>query len=185
MKHPAIGLIELKSIARGVVVTDAMVKKSPVKILETHPMCPGKYMILIGGEVAEVEESMKAGIEAAGESLINDLILPQVDKSVIPAITGTTIVKEMESIGVVESFSIASCVVAADIAAKESNVELVEVRLAQGLGGKAYFVFTGKLTDVEQSLYAARKFVSSEGMLAGAEIIRNPHKDVINKAVYW
>lgn len=185
MKEPAIGMIELKSVARGVFVTDVVVKKAPVRILETHPICPGKYMLLICGEVADVEESMKAGIEAAGDLLINSLTIPFVHHSVIPAITGTTVIKEFKSVGIIESFSISSCIVAADLAAKETPIELVEVRLAQGLGGKGYIIMTGELADVEISMDVAKKFIRSEGLLAASEIIPSPHPDLINKALYW
>ncbi len=86
--HPAIGLIELKSVARGIVVTDVVAKKAPVEILKTHPVCPGKYIVLFAGEVAPVEESLSAGLAAAGDSLVNELMLPQVHEGVISAISG-------------------------------------------------------------------------------------------------
>ena len=57
MKEPALGLIELKSIARGIIATDAIVKKAPVKLLGTHPICPGKYMIIFAGEAAAQSDS--------------------------------------------------------------------------------------------------------------------------------
>lgn len=185
MKEPALGMIELKSVAKGIITTDLIAKKAPVRILATNPICPGKYMVLFCGEVADVEESMKAGIEAGGDNLVNDLFLPQVHKSVIPAITGTTDIKNFGAIGVIETFSIASCIVAADIAAKTTPIDLVELRLANGLGGKGYFVMTGDLADIEASLEAARDFVRGEGLLAGCEIIQSPHPDLIDKGMYW
>lgn len=185
MKEPALGMLEFKSVARGIFATDVMVKKAPVKILESHPICPGKYMVLICGEVANVEESMKAGVAAAGDLLINSLFLPYVHRTVIPAINGTTSIKEFKSIGIIESFSISSCVVAADLAAKEAPIDLIEVRLAQGLGGKGYVVMTGELTDLQVSMAKAEGFIRSEGLLAATEIIAAPHKELIDKAVYW
>ncbi|MBU4484425.1 BMC domain-containing protein [bacterium] len=185
MKEPCIGLIEFKSVARGVKVTDIIVKKAPVKVLETHPICPGKYVVLFAGEVADVEESMKAGIEAAGDLLINDLMLPRVHEDIIPSLTGTTNVGKIGAIGIVETFSIASCVVAGDIAAKATSAKLVEMRLANGLGGKAYFVMTGELCDIQASIEAASEYVRADGLLAGSEIIENPHPEVIDKLLYW
>ncbi len=183
--NPALALIELNSIAKGIVVTDLIAKKAPVDILETHPICPGKYMILFAGGVGPVEESLKEGVEAGKDAVINKLLLPNVHQDVIPAIAGCTDIKEFGSVGVVETFSVASCVVAADIAAKAAEVELVEVRLANGLGGKAYFVMTGDLHSVEASMEASVKFVMSEGALAGREIISAPHPDLIEKGMYW
>lgn len=183
--EPSIGLIELKSVARGIVVTDAVAKKAPVRILESHPICPGKYIVLFAGEVAPVEESLAAGIATAGDMLVNEMMLPQVHEGVIPAITGSAKVNEFGSLGIVESFSVASCLVAADIAAKKADVVLTEIRLAMGLGGKAYFVMTGDLYSVESALEAATSYVRSEGMLAGSELIPAPHPDLIAKGVYW
>lgn len=183
--NPALALIELNSIAKGVIVTDAVAKKAPVEILETHPICPGKYLVLFAGEVGPVDESLREGMAIGGDSVINKLFLPNVHLDVVPAIAGCTGITEFGSVGIVETFSVASCVVAADIAAKATEIKLVEVRLANGLGGKAFFVITGELYSVEASVEAAAKFAAGEGMLAGREIIPAPHPDLIAKAMYW
>ncbi|MBF0105978.1 MAG: BMC domain-containing protein [Deltaproteobacteria bacterium] len=185
MKDPALGIIEFKSVAKGIKATDDMVKKAPVTVIETHPVCPGKYLIMIGGEVAAVEESMKAGLETGGDMVINHIFLPHIHPSVIPALTGTARVEKFESLGVIETFSVAACVEAADIAAKATPVQLVEIRLANGLGGKAYFVMTGSLPDMESSLERAKDYIKKTGMLAGCELIASPHSEMIEKGVYW
>lgn len=185
MKEPALGMIEYKSVARGIFSCDAMVKKAPVRLIETHAVCPGKYFTIICGEVADVEESMKAGIETGGDMVVADLFLPYVHRDIIPAIAGTTTIKEFGAVGVIETFAVATCVRAADIAAKATPVELIEIRLANGLGGKGYFVMTGALADVEESLEAAKQFVKKEGMLADSQLIPRPHKDLLDKGLYW
>lgn len=184
MKGPAIALLEIKSIARGITVTDTMVKKAPVAIVDAHAMSPGKYVVLVAGEVAEVEEAYVAGIECAGDLLIHRLFLPHAHASLVPAIHGMAALHEVESLGVLETFSVASCIVAADIAAKAAAVHLVRMRLANGLGGKAYFVVTGPLPDVEAAMDAAAAHVRAEGLLTAVEIIQNPHPDLIVKGVY-
>lgn len=181
---PAIALIEFKSIARGITATDVMAKKAPVIILEASPLSPGKYMTLIGGEVADVEESLQAGIEKAGDLLINQLFLPQVHSSILPVLSGNYPKDKIESLGILETFSVASCVVASDIAAKTSDARLVKIRLANGLGGKAFFVISGSLPDVEASMEAAAAFVRAEGLLTAFEIIQNPHPDMIAKGAF-
>lgn len=178
-------MIEFKSIARGLKATDEMVKKAPVRILETHPVCPGKYMILIGGEVADVQEAMAIGLTVGGDMVVSDFLLPQAHADLIPAITGTTKINRFDAIGIIETFSIASCVEAADIAAKATPIKLVEIRLANGLGGKAFFVMTGELNELEVSLERAKDFVKKSGMLAGCELIAAPHPEMVEKGVYW
>jgi microcompartment protein CcmL/EutN len=185
MKEPALGMIEYKSVAKGIFSCDAMVKKAPVRIIETHAICPGKYITIICGEVADVEESLKAGIETGKDMVIAELFLPHVHWSVIPAVAGATKIEKFGAVGIIESFSVADCVRAADIAAKATPIQLVEIRLANGLGGKGYFVMTGNLADVEASLEAAKQFVKNQGMLAACELIPAPHPDLIDKGVYW
>lgn len=185
MIKPALGLIEFKSIAKGIFATDAIAKKASVEILSTNPVCPGKYIVIFAGEVADVEESLKAGLEAGDDLVVNDLFIPNLHPDVIPAISGATEIKEFGAIAVIETFSVASCVVGADLAAKASAIKLIEIRLANGLGGKGYFVMTGTLADIEASVEAAKEYIKAEGLLAGAEIIAAPHPDLIEKGVYW
>ncbi|MCP4148041.1 MAG: BMC domain-containing protein [bacterium] len=185
MKEPALGMIEYKSVARGIYSCDLMVKKAPVRILETHPVCPGKYLTIVCGEVAEVEEAMKAGLESGKDMVVSDLFLPYLHRSILPALSGTTKIDQFDALGIIETFAVATCVEAADIAAKATPVQLVEIRLANGLGGKAYFVMTGELADVEEALDLAKKHAAKEGMLAAFELIPAPHPDLIAKGIYW
>lgn len=185
MNEPALGIIEYKSVAKGIYSCDLMVKKAPVRIVATHPICPGKYMTIISGEVADVEESMKVGIESGKDMVVNDLYLPYVHRSIIPAIAGTTEINNFDAIGIIETFSVTTCVQAADIAVKGTPIQLVEIRLANGLGGKAYFIMTGKLADVQVALDIAEEFAIKDGMLANSELIANPHPQLIEKGVYW
>jgi microcompartment protein CcmL/EutN len=185
MNEPCLGMIEYKSVARGIYSCDAMVKKAPVRILETHPICPGKYLTIVCGEVADVEEAMKAGLETGKDMVVADLFLPFVHRSVIPALAGTARIENFGSIGVIETFAVATCLRAADIAVKAAAVQLVEIRLANGLGGKGYFVMTGELDDVQESLAAAKEFAVQAGMLAACELIPAPHRDLLAKGIYW
>ena len=181
---PAIALIEYKSIARGISATDAMVKKAPVIILESCAISPGKFMTIISGEVANVEEALKAGIEKAGDLLINHLFLPKVHEAILPALAGKSLTHPILSLGIIETFSVASCIAAADIAAKTAQVHFVKLRLANGLGGKAYFVISGILSDVEVALENAAAHVRQEGLLTAVELIQNPHPDLIAKGAF-
>ena len=117
--------------------------------------------------------------------VINYLFLPYIHRDVVPALNGATEIKEFKSLGIIETFSVVSCVMAADIAAKTAPVKLVEIRLANGLGGKAYLILTGELADVEASIAASKEHVQNEGLLAGAVVIASPHPDLVAKGIYW
>jgi microcompartment protein CcmL/EutN len=176
--RPALGLIEFRSIARGIMTCDFMVKKAPIELLEATPTCPGKYSVVIGGLVAPVESSMEVGLQVGGDQIIDHLLIPNIHEGVFPAIRGTTEVKKILSLGVIETFSIASCIVAADAAAKAANIILVEIRLARGLGGKAFVTLTGELYSVEAALSAATSAIGESGMLTMTTIVPDPHESL-------
>lgn len=178
MKDPAIGLIELNSIAYGFLVTDAIAKKAPVRIHRSQTMCPGKYIILFSGEVAEVEEAYHEALAVGDDAIVDDLFLPHVHPSAIPALDGVTPVDSFDSLGIFETLSLASTIVAADKAVKASPVDLIEIRPPAGLGGKSFFLLTGDLEDLQASIEEAGLAIKESGMLVRRVIIPNPHEDL-------
>ena len=151
MKHPAIGMIETNSIARGIVVHDVMLKKAQIDVVQSNSICPGKYVVFIAGLTADVEEAMGEGLHYGGQAVIDHLIIPNVSETIFPAIIGGNQDIEISAVGIVETFSVASAVVLADMAVKRTDVRLLDLRLAQGLGGKAYFIITGDIYAVQDS----------------------------------
>jgi len=179
----AIGLIELRSIARGIRVCDVMVKKAPVQLLEARSVCPGKYIVLVRGQVAPVEESVLEGIRIGAELVVDDLFLPNVHRQVIPAMEACTEVAGLNALGIVETFSVASSIVSADTAVKAARVELIELRLANGLGGKSFYTLTGDIADVEAAIEAGIEAPLKSGTLVAREIIPAPHADLNFKLI--
>lgn len=174
---PALGLIELCSIARGLVVCDAMVKRAPVRLVRAASTHPGKYIVRVRGGVDEVDEAMKAGLELAREALIDRVFLPYPHQHLEDLLANGARQAPLESIGVLEAFSIAATIRAADAALKAAEVEGLRLVLADHVGGKGHFVFTGLLHDAEEALKAGRAAIG-EALLAGCELIANPHTDV-------
>ena len=78
-------------------------------------------------------------------------------ESVFSALRGITKVEVLEALGIVESFSVASLIEGADAAVKAANVQLVEIRLAMALGGKAFVTLTGSVAAVESAVAAGRR----------------------------
>ena len=176
---PALGTLELSSVARGVVVADAMVKKAPVELVFARAVSSGKFVILVSGEVADVEEAMNAAIAAAQATLVDRLLLPQAADSLLAALRRhAPSPTAVDAVGIFETFSVASTLHAADAAAKAARVEVAELRLADGLGGKAYFILAGEQADVEAALFAA-EHVTPTGMLLARELIPRPHEDLL------
>ncbi len=174
----AIGVIESSSIAKGFEVCDAMAKASLVDILEASPICPGKYMIIVGGLVADVKSAVEAGMEMAGECMIDHLVIPNIDDQVFAAINRTSEIGNVEAIGIIETYSVASGISAADIAVKAADVELIEVRLSRGMGGKTFILMTGTVADVNSAVTSACEIVEQDGLLAAFSVIPAPHEDI-------
>jgi microcompartment protein CcmL/EutN len=174
---PALGLLELCSIARGVRTVDAMVKKAPVRLVQAGSTHPGKYTILIRGGVDEVDEALGAGRLVAAESLIDEVFLPNPHDDLLAVIAGPR-EPALESVAVLETFSVAATIRCADASLKAAEVYAIRIGLARDLGGKGFFILTGTLDDVEAAVEAGRAAIG-EGLLAGCEIIANPHPDIV------
>lgn len=175
MGYTVIGVLEFSATAAGIKALDSMVKAAPVKIIDAKTICPGKFYIIITGDVASVDAALTAGKREGTGYLIDELFIPNLNGQVIPAILGTTQSTKWESLGVIESFSIVSSIVAGDLAAKAAEVELPEIRLATGMAGKSYVKMIGMLHEVEVSMKAAREYVQKQGLLCKDIII--PHAD--------
>jgi len=150
--EPALALIEFNSIAIGIQAGDAMVKKALIASIKAGTVQPGKYLVLITGQVAEVDESLRAGIEWGGASVIDTVFLPQVHPSVVEAVGGGRVEGVGAALGVIETSDVAATIQAADAGVKGAEVTLREIRLADGLGGKAFCLFQGEVQDVEAAV---------------------------------
>ncbi|MCR4425587.1 MAG: BMC domain-containing protein [Firmicutes bacterium] len=170
----AVGIVELISIARGYVAADAMLKAAGVDLFAAKPICPGKFVALVHGTVAEVASSVAAGVDAGEQFVVDQVVIPSIHPGVWPAITGTSVPPGIESLGVIETYSAASAVAAADAAAKAASVELIEVRLALGLGGKAFVTMTGRVDAVRAAVEAGAMEAANRGLLAEKAVIPAP-----------
>ena len=173
-----IGVQEYSSIAVGFLALDAIVKAAPVNILATRIVTPGKFIVLFTGDVASVEASLTAGKDSREEDLLDELFIPNLDRKVIPAIAGPVSVQEWDALGIIESLSVTAGIVAADLAAKEAEVRIPEIRLAGGMGGKSTIKMMGRLEDVEASLAAGAGYVQGKGLLCRQVLIPRPHPDI-------
>lgn len=182
MTHPAIAVVELVSIARGIRATDEMCKKASVELVESAVICPGKYLIVIAGPVGPVEESWRKGLEIGGEAVVDRLFLPNAHEQLVPAMRACTDVGDVDAIAVVETFAAASAILAADASCKRSAVTLIELRLARGMCGKGMYTMTGSQPDIETAVEAGEEILRREsGLLLRTEVIPNPHRDLVAK----
>ena len=177
MAQPSLALLEFDSVARGIEAGDAMIKRGPVEIIVAGTVQPGKYLVLVAGEVADVEEAVEAGTLISGTHLLDTVLLPDVHPAVIDGARGSTSEGSGEALGVIETESVAGILDAADAALKGADVTLQELRMADGLGGRGYALFRGTVSEIEAAVgYGVGRI--SEDQLMQSAVIPQLHGDM-------
>lgn len=171
----AIGMVEYKTVSSGMRAADRMVKTAEVDILQADTVCPGKYMVLIGGDLSAVKAAVDAAAIADSEQLIDSFVLGNPHDSIFSALYGASEIGSPNALGVLETFSAAAAIVAADTAAKTAMVDLIELRLARGMCGKSYLLLTGEIAAVEAAIERAKTGAGEDGMFLDSTVI--PHPD--------
>lgn len=170
--------VEVQSIARGLVAVDALVKKAAARVVLANPVSPGKFLVLLDGTVAEVEESLLEAERVAGEQAIDRLFLPYAHRQLEPAVFGVFPPRPDASVGLVETDTACAGLRAADAALKAAEVTLCVLHLSAGIGGKCWFAMAGDLEDVQAAAKAAADGAGPTHLLA-TEIIPNPHVEFL------
>jgi microcompartment protein CcmL/EutN len=180
--HPCIGLLELCSVARGIEAADAVLWEAGVELLFSEPVQPGKYVVLFTGSVQDVRSAARRGAEVAGPDLVDQLVIPQLHEQVLPIFkrAGGKINGQLDAVGVLETNTVASVLLAVDLSLKTASVDLIDLRIANGLGGKAFFVVTGEVSDVRSAVAAGARQAQESGQLARDVVIARPHADLVH-----
>lgn len=176
----AIGMVEYNTVSTGVAAADLLVKTSDVEIVEAQTVCPGKYIVIITGELSAVRASVDASKTQFGTKLIDSFVLGNPDDAIFPAIYGTTTIENPSALGVLETFDASAIIVAADAAAKTANVQLIELRIAKGMCGKSYMMITGEVAAVSAAIEKAKMTAGDNGMFLDSTVIANPDSKLWN-----
>ena len=172
-RGPSIGFLETASIAKGIEATDAMMKQAAVDLLMTTIVPRGKYLVMIGGAVADVEAALRAGVERAGTSVLDQFLIQNVHPQLPAAIKGKVKVESVEAIGIIETKEVASAIFAGDAAAKAAAVTLIEARNQPG--AKGMVVLTGDVGAVRAAVAAGVATIKKDGMLVAEVVIPRAH----------
>jgi len=174
-----IGFLELNSIAKGIEATDIVLKTAAVNLIFSRPGCPGKYYLLFTGEVAAVQASLDAGRTVGGDHVVDACVIPRIHSQVIRAINMVNMPERMQAVGVMEFFSVTASVYSADAAVKAADVDLIDVRLGTGIGGKSFVILTGEVAAVTEAVQAGINTSNAEGMLVSSVVIPSPHPELL------
>lgn len=180
--QPALALLELDSIAAGIAAGDAMAKRASIGVLRAGTVHPGKYLVLVGGSVGDVEEALEAGREVGASAVLDVVFLPNVHPELVAALGGVRREAGGEALGVIETATVAAIVEAADAGLKGARVRLVELRLADDLGGKGYLLFDGPVAEVEAAVEIGAARVAGAPGLA-TRVISKLHAEMAENLV--
>lgn len=174
----AIGMAEYKTVSMGIKAADAMVKTSQVDIIEAQTVCPGKYIVIITGDLSAVKAAVDTARIQHSEQLIGSFILGNPHESIFPAIYGAAQIEDISALGIMETYDAATIIVAADEAAKTAIVDLIELRIARGMCGKSYLMLTGEVAAVEAAIARAKQAAGEAGMLLDSTVIAHPDAQI-------
>ncbi|MEN8008319.1 MAG: BMC domain-containing protein [Candidatus Krumholzibacteriota bacterium] len=171
--NQALALLEFDSVAAGVLAVDRMLKQAPIALLRCGSVHPGRYLALVGGSVASTEEAHAAGIRSAGDlnALTDQILLPDPHPLLAAAVTGERAAPQGEAVGVVEVSTSPGLLRAVDAVLKAVPVDLVEIRLADDLGGRALAVIDGRLPDVQEALERFGGHLGENTVLCGSSLL--------------
>ncbi len=172
----AIALFEYDSIAAGIESGDDMVKRAPLDVIHAGTVHPGKYLVLVGGSVGDVEEALAAAELRNTDHLVSSMFLPDPHPALVAGLAGDEATRHGESLGIIETDTVADVIRAADAGLKGAEVELQRVYLADDLGGKGYVLFSGTLTEVDAAVEQGSERV--QGALIGRRVIPQLHDEM-------
>lgn len=176
----SIGVIEFSSIGAGYLAEDEMLKAATVELILARTICSGKYLVVFGGTVSDVEAAIEVGVKTGADAVIDYLKVANVHESVFPAVAQSVTLseKDLDALGIIETFSGTSVLAAADSAAKAANVTLFRIHIAMALGGKGLCLMTGRVADVRAGVDAAAAEARSRGLLVSATVIPRPSREL-------
>lgn len=175
----AIGMVEYKTVSTGIRAADLIVKTADVELIQAQTVCPGKFIVLFTGDLSAVKASADASKTQFGEALIDSFVLGNPHESLFKALTCTAEIDQIAALGVIETFTGASAIVAADHAAKTAEVTVFEIRVCRGMCGKSYVLLSGSVAAVEEAVRSSVEKISDEGLVLDYAVIPAPSKDFV------
>lgn len=176
-KNLSLGVLEYRSIAIGMKATDDMLKTSNVDLIFAKPVCPGKYVVLLKGDLSAIQAAVDKGCsDEYASMLVDSCLLGNPDPSIFEGLYCNHEVTDLAAVGILETYSVASIFQVADDVVKTTPVSILEIRIAKGISGKAYIIFTGDLASVQASIAKAQIAVIEKGLLLQTAVIPRPDK---------
>ena len=179
----AIGMVEYKTVSTGIKAADLIVKTADVELIQAQTVCPGKFIILFTGDLSAIRVSVDAAQNTYPESLIDSFVLGNPHESLFKALTCTAEIDNVQALGVIETFTGASAIVAADHASKTAEVTVFEIRVARGMCGKSYVLLNGSVAAVTEAVESSVALIKEEGLMLDYAVIPSPSKEFVKTLI--
>lgn len=182
----SVGLIELRSIPVGYETVDAMLKAADVTLVRATPACPGKFLAIVTGGVGAVDAACAAATRVAGKQAVVCRAIDHLDERVSDALGVVAPAKDVQvdALGSIETRTALSAILAADIVVKSARVQLLGIRMAQGIGGKGYVNFTGDIASVKTAIEAARTKCADPKLFVSSCAIATPAEQLVDSILH-
>lgn len=178
----ALAVLDFAQIPAGLDATDAMLKKAPVAFFRSGTVTAGRYLTLVGGTPASVDEALAEGLARAEGHLLDHLYLADVHPRLLDALEGRRGEDGTGPLLVLETVTASSVVLACEKALKGTLVDLVEVRLCDaGLAGKGLALFRGDLHELEAVVQVVTGVLAPAAGLS-YRILARPHDALAREA---
>lgn len=174
----SIGIVEISNVVKGYVACDGVLKTASVEMVMAQPVCPGKFVMIFGGTVASVAAACDYVQDTYKDYIIDIQKFGNIEKRVFDGLNGSAVCSYTGAMGMIETFSVAACILAADAALKAANVDLCDIRIARGMGGKSYVSVTGTVGAVTAAVEAGAMRAQADGLLVDKDVIASPHEDL-------
>lgn len=176
----AVAVVELHTTAVGLAAADTVLKTADCPLFKASTVCPGKFLLVFGGQLSAVREAYALLQRTYQGEMLDAFFLGQISEQLLTGLSGgvdPTAAPGL-AVGVIETFSAASAIAAADAAVKAAEVQVLDVRLAQGMTGKGVVYLSGTVAAVETALQAGAKAIRDSGNLCATGCLPSPHESL-------
>lgn len=185
-ENKSICVLEFKSIAKGIEISNEIIKKVNIEILYFRSTCPGKFILIASGDEGDITETIKLGEELGQDVLMEQFQINNIHKDILSGLKRGNSVQENKytSIGILEVSKISSGLAALDKTLKSSNVELISLKVGFGIGGKLVYIISGEVSDIEYGIQESERFLNSKSII-GKSIIPIVHESILKELIRY
>ncbi|MGL4848641.1 MAG: BMC domain-containing protein [Clostridium sp.] len=185
-ENRSICILEFKTIAKGIEISNEIIKKVNIEILYFRSTCPGKFVFIANGDEGEITEAIKLGGELGEAVLMEQFQINNVHKNILEALKGTVKKNDIgyAAVGILEVSKVSRGLVALDKTLKSSSVELISLKIGFGIGGKLVYIISGELSDIEYGINESERFLNNKGII-GKSIMPVVHESILKGLIRY